>query len=231
MRLLTTVAAAAALAVLASAGAASAQDVSYNVALTSDYVFRGFSQNNEKAALQAGVDVTWDSGFYVGAWASDIDFNDGASVELDTYGGYRTEVAGFGVDVGIIGYGYLDEPSGTDYSYIELKAAASRAFGPLTAGVAVYYSPDFTGPVSGDEATYVEANAAFTPLEGLTISGAVGEQYVASNYGDDYATWNVGASYALPNSPLILDARYHDTDVDNVQIAKERVVLTLKAAF
>ncbi|CAN5200025.1 TorF family putative porin [soil metagenome] len=231
MRLIKTFAAAAALALLATAGAASAQTVSYNVALTSDYVYRGFSQNNEGATLSAGADLTWDSGFYAGVWASDVDFGDGTAAELDTYGGYRTELAGFGVDVGVIGYGYFDEPSGADWSYFEVKGAVSRAFGPVTAGAAVYYTPDFTGPVGGDQATYVEANAAFTPITNLTISGAIGEQYLDENTGDDYATWNVGASYALPNSPLTVDVRYYDTDLDNVQLAKERVVGTLKAVF
>lgn len=232
MRLLSTCAAAAALALMASAGAASAQStLSYNVALTSDYVYRGFSQNNEGATLSAGADLTFDSGFYAGVWASDVDFGDGTSAEIDTYGGYRTELAGFGVDVGVIGYGYFDEPSGADWSYMEVKAAASRAFGPLTAGLAVYYSPDFTGPVGGDPSTYVEANAAYAVADGLTISGAIGEQYLDANTGDDYMTWNVGASYALPNSPLTADVRYYETDLDNVPAADDRVVLTLKAAF
>jgi len=70
MKLLTAsaLAGAAALALMASAGAASAQDVAVtaNIAVTSDYVFRGFSQSNEDPAVQGGVDVTVGSSFYAG---------------------------------------------------------------------------------------------------------------------------------------------------------------------
>ena len=53
----------------------SAPTVSANVAVTSDYVFRGVSQTQENPALSAGVDLT-KSGFSAGAWASNVDFGD-----------------------------------------------------------------------------------------------------------------------------------------------------------
>jgi uncharacterized protein (TIGR02001 family) len=231
MRLLSTCAAAAALALLASAGTASAEDatVTVNVAVTSDYVFRGFSQTNEDPAFQAGFDITKGS-FYVGGWASNVDFGNDTVAETDVYGGYRTEVAGFAVDVGLIGYGYIKTPDGAGEPYVEAKAAVSRAFGPVTAGVAVYYSPDFFGAADSDDATYVELNGAYTVLSNLTVSAAVGEQYLAAVAGDDYTTWNVGATYTFAGTPLALDVRYHDTDVDSA-ISEGRVVGTLKAVF
>jgi uncharacterized protein (TIGR02001 family) len=42
---------------------------SANVALTSDYVFRGVSQTDEDPAIQGGFDVSHDSGLYIGTWA------------------------------------------------------------------------------------------------------------------------------------------------------------------
>lgn len=225
---LTTACAAAALALgLAAASTASAQDVdvSFNAAVTSDYVYRGFSQTAEDPAVQAGVDVTIGS-FYAGAWASNVDFGDNTDAEIDVYGGVRWEAAGFSWDAGAIFYTYAPGANG-DYDFIELKAAVSRAFGPVTAGAAVYFSPDFYGV--DDEATYVEANAAYSPLENLTLSAAVGKQWL--NVSDDYTTWNVGATYAIPNTPVALDLRYHDTDVDNVATADGRVVGTIKVAF
>ncbi|HEX8470966.1 MAG TPA: TorF family putative porin [Brevundimonas sp.] len=232
MKLLNTVtiAGAAALALLASAGAASAQDVAVtaNLAVTSDYVFRGFSQTDENPAVQGGFDITKGS-FYVGAWASNVDFNDSTDAEVDLYGGYRTEVSGFAVDVGLIGYGYVSSPEGSNYPYLEAKLAVSRAIGPVTAGAAVYYSPDFFG--ADDKATYVEANLAYSPITNLTLSGAVGEQFL--DVSDDYVTWNVGATYAFAGTPLALDVRYSDTDVDtpSIPISDGRVFATLKATF
>lgn len=213
-------------AILLAAGAASAQDVdvSFNAAVTSDYVFRGFSQTDEEPALQGGVDATISS-FYVGGWASNVDFGDDTDAEIDIYGGYRAEAAGFVFDVGVVGYFYTDAPSAADYDYVEFKAAASRAVGPVTAGVAVYYSDDFFGV--DEEATYAELNASVTPADKWTLSAALGQQWLDVN--DDYATWSLGAAYAFTDN-LALDVRYHDTEVDT-PISDERAVATLKVLF
>jgi uncharacterized protein (TIGR02001 family) len=58
------------LALLATAGmTATAQaQVSGNVALTSNYVWRGQTQSEEEFAVQGGMDVVKDM-FYAGAWA------------------------------------------------------------------------------------------------------------------------------------------------------------------
>jgi len=222
-----TAACAAALALLATAGAASAQDfgISANAALTSDYVFRGASQSDEDAAFQAGVDVTSGS-VYAGAWASTVEFNDGTDAEIDLYGGYRTEAAGYALDFGVVGYLYAGDPSTSDYDYFEVKAAASRSVGAFTVGGALYYSPDFFG-AADEEALYVELNAAFSPAEKWNFSAAVGNQYL--DVSDDYVTWNVGGSYALTDN-LAIDLRYHDTDFDN-PLYESRAVATLKATF
>ena len=223
----TALACAAAMAVLLTAGAASAQDtpvIAWNLGVTSDYVFRGYTQTTEDAAIFGGVDVTAGD-FYAGAWASNVDFGDDTDVEVDLYGGYRTEVSGFAVDVGVVGYLYTSQPAGADYDYVELKAAASRAIGPLSLGAALYWSPDFFG--ADEEATYVEANAAFSPAAQWTVSGAIGHQSLDVNA--DYATWNAGVAYALTDN-VVVDLRYHDTDVDG-PLSDDRVVGALKFLF
>jgi uncharacterized protein (TIGR02001 family) len=209
----------------APASAQSDMDVAFNAAVVSDYVFRGFSQTSEDPAIQAGVDLTSGS-FYAGGWASNVDFGDDTDAEVDIYGGYRTEAAGFALDFGVIGYLYVGTPDGADYDYAEFKAAASRAVGPATIGAAVYYSPDFFGV--DEAATYAEINGAFSPADKWTISGAVGQQWL--DVTDDYVTWNAGVAYALTDN-LALDVRYHDTDVDGAPGAEDRVVGTIKLAF
>lgn len=227
MRLFSACAVAAVLAL--AAGSASAQqevDVAFNVVGTSDYVFRGFSQTDEEFAIQGGIDITVDNGLYAGAWASNVDFGDGTDVEFDLYGGYRTEVSGFAVDVGAVTYFYPNAPAAADYDYVELKGALSRAIGPVTAGVVAYYSPNFFGV--DEEATYAEVNAAITPVEKFTVSGAYGKQWL--DVSTDYTTWNAGVAYALTDN-LVLDVRYFDTDVDDVAIAQDRIVGTIKVLF
>ncbi len=206
---------------------AKAQDISANIAVTSDYVFRGVSQTLEDPAIQAGVDLTVD-GFYVGGWASNVDFGDNTDAEVDLYGGYRSEVGDYALDFGVIGYLYAGQPDEADYDYVELKAAASRAVGPATLGAAVYYSPDFFGAAE-DEATYAEVNGAWSPIDRWTISGAVGRQWVSSDL--DYNTWNLGAAYQLTGN-LAVDVRYHDTDAHDFGDGYgARAVATLKATF
>lgn len=206
---------------------ARAQNVSANVAVTSDYVFRGVSQTGEAPAIQAGVDLTHGLA-YAGAWGTNVDFGDDTDAELDLYAGVRPRFGGFDWDFGVVGYFYTGQPDGADYDYIELKAAASRAIGPATVGAAVFWSPDFFG-ASEDEATYAEVNAAYAPADRWTISGAVGRQWVSSDF--DYATWNLGAGYQLTER-LALDVRYHDTDQSGFGDGYgSRAVATLKAAF
>lgn len=218
------VAAAAALLTAGAASAQSAPEVAWNIGAVSDYVFRGYTQSNENPAIQGGVDANFGS-FYVGAWASSVDFGDDTDTEVDIYGGYRGEAGGFAFDVGAVGYGYAGEPDGADYDYVELKAAASRAVGPATFGGAFYWSPDFFG--LDKEAAYLEGNVAFTPADKWTVTGAVGYQWL--NVNDNYTSWNLGVGYALTEH-VAIDVRYHDADVDG-PLSDARAVAGIKFLF
>ena len=98
-----------------------------NVALASQYIFRGLTQTNEKPAIQGGFDYSHSSGVYVGTWLSNIswftDTNVGslaapatlgglprgvsASLEWDIYGGYKgTFATDWAYDVGFLHYEY-----------------------------------------------------------------------------------------------------------------------------
>ena len=79
-------------AMLATSSAAFAE-ISGNVTLASDYVFRGISQTDNQIAIQGGLDYARDNGLYVGTWASSVDptfFDNGRDpqIELDIYAGY-----------------------------------------------------------------------------------------------------------------------------------------------
>ena len=203
--------------------------IAWNVAVGSDYVFRGVSQTEEEAAISGGGDLTSGS-FYAGAWASNVAFpgDPDTNAEFDVYAGIRPEFAGWTWDVGAVGYFYTSQPDGADYAYVEAKVAASRSIGPATIGAAVYYSPDFFGAAE-DDATYAEVNGAVSPADKWTISGAVGRQCVSSDF--DYTTWNVGVARQLTDN-LTLDVRYHDTEEhDFGDIYGSRAVASLKAVF
>ncbi|HEX6859787.1 MAG TPA: TorF family putative porin [Caulobacteraceae bacterium] len=221
-------AAAASLAMATTAAAQDAMDVSFNVGIASDYVFRGFTQTMEDPEVFGGVDVT--SGmFYAGAWASNVDFGDETDAEVDLYAGLTPTLGPVSANFGVIYYGYVNAPDGTDYDYVELKAAGSVPVGPATLGAAVFYSPEFFGKTG--EAWYEEVNASFSPTDKITIGGAFGHQDV--ELAGDYNTWNLGATVAI-NDMFSVDARYHDTDLDDAvceDVCDARGVVTLKAAF
>lgn len=223
----TLFACASALVLLTAAQAAHAQsqpEVAYNIGVVTDYVFRGISQTDDRAALQGGVDIGV-NGFYAGGWASTVDFGDGTDAEVDIYGGYTTKIAGFDIDVGAVLYLYIGKPPTVDYDFIELKAAASRDIGPVNLGVTTYYTTNFFGV--DDEAFYYEANSAFAISPSLTASGAIGHQSL--DVSDDYTTWNVGLTYAFPKL-ISIDLRYHDTDTAG-PLSEERFVGMVSFAF
>lgn len=218
----------AATASLALGGAAHAQDVSFNVGVVSDYVFRGASQTDENPALQGGIDFS--SGiFYAGTWASNVDFGDETSAEVDLYAGVKPTAGPVSLDFGVLYYGYINDDG--DWAQWEFKAAASVPAGPLTLGAAAYYTPDYTG-VGTDEGLYIEANASFSPAEKWTVSGAVGNQSVEFTGGgsDDYTTWNIGVAYAITEN-FAVDVRWHDTDIDGAYLYDGRATVGLKATF
>ncbi|HOY78461.1 MAG TPA: TorF family putative porin [Hyphomonadaceae bacterium] len=220
-----------------SAAPAFAQEVtiSGNVGLTTDYAFRGISQSDESPAIQGGLDASFgDSGFYLGTWASSINFGTGgANMELDVYGGYKFALGGVNMDVGVLGYLYPSaSDDGAELDFWELYAKPSIALtDQFTLGAAFAYSPEFTGE-TGD-AFYYEVNGAFAATPELSFSGAVGVQTVDTDglfAGEDsYTTWNVGGTYSALG--LGFDLRYHGTDVDNAPIYDDRVIFSIKKAL
>ena len=69
---------------------------------TSDYMYRGLSQSNGQGALQASLKYETEGGLYGGIWASEVDFGNEATYELDFYGGYVMKLSDkLSVDVGV----------------------------------------------------------------------------------------------------------------------------------
>ena len=132
-----------ALAQAADAGDANASDytVAGNVAVASDYMFRGITQTWGRAAIQGGGDLTTKSGFAAGFWASSISERSypGGAMELDLYGSYG---ANFNDDwswhVGLYGYVYpsadLDQakPPYASRSFSTLEANGALSWKWLT---------------------------------------------------------------------------------------------------
>ena len=225
-------ASAVAVATLTVSTAATAQSlrepqVTFNAAVASDYSTRGISQTNGKPVIQGGFDVNYGN-FYVGSWASNVDFGDGTKAEIDIYTGVRTQYRGTDLDLRAVGYIYAGQPDGAKYNYMEIRAEAARQIGKTRVGVVVNYAPDYFG-VTTDDATYLLGTVAYAPRDRWTVSGGVGHQWVPS--GRDHTMWNVGTTYQATER-LAVDVRYYDTDGSKYgKNYDSRVVLALKTNF
>jgi uncharacterized protein (TIGR02001 family) len=208
---------------------------SFNVGGTTDYVFRGVSQNNEDPALQVGFDVSYGM-LYAGVWSSMVAFGpwqtglgDVVSAEVDLYAGIKPTWGPLNFDFGVIYYAYPGARDGAgslwfEQDYVELKAGVSGSpFKNLTTGLTVFYSPDYNNE-SGNAWT-IEGVAAYElPKLGPitpTLSGTLGttlfenlalaQRYNTAMGDDAYLYWNVGMAFAVDK--LTLDFRYWDTDM------------------
>ena len=192
----TLLALAAVTALTALPTAAFAQDanpLSFNVSLTSDYRYRGISQSRLEPALQGGADYAHPSGFYVGTWLSTIkwikDFDGGADVEWDIYGGYKGEIQkGLGFDVGVLSYQY----PGHD---LNPKPTTNEIYGALTFGPATLkYSHSVSnlfGFADSKNSGYLDLTANFDVGGGFTVTPHVGYQKVANNSDFSYTDYSL----------------------------------------
>lgn len=192
--------------------------LSGNVALTSDYRFRGVSFSGGDFALQGGVDLEHSSGFYVGTWASTIDANAGfGEMELDVYGGWAGDVAdGVSVDVGLLYYMYPDEDTGADTDYFEALASVGTQLGPVGATFGVGYSWDQAALADDNLYLYTDFELGI-PQTPVTLTAHMGyTDGVFATTGDGTSLdWGVGASYAVTDS-LSLGVNYVDTQGPSV---------------
>ncbi len=219
-----------------AAAPASPHTLTGNVGLFSEYVFRGLSQTNEKPALQGGLDYSHSSGFYAGLWASNVSIISdpcniaanqaamggcpSASLEIDTYAGYKNTFGGgdWNYDVGFLRYNYPGKyPPLYSTGFGAVKPNTNEIYGALgwkwlTAKLS-YSLGDTFGLDDARGSYYAELNAAVPIGEsGFTLSGHLGYQkfrgglggaarplYIAAGPGVDndifsYADWKIGVN-------------------------------------
>jgi len=237
---------AAGVALVALTGAAAADELTYtfNIDGTSDYVFRGFSQNARNPTLQGGADFAYNM-FYAGIWASGLDFGKDvfgeniAEAEVDLYGGIAPvwKNSPFGdvtFKLGFIYYWYpgsrapIVNNTDVNLDYLEGVAGYSVAWKQiknLVTGTTLYYSGD--GTYNTGRYWILESTASYTlPNWGAispSISGTWGYNQgesdnlyyaVVLGNGEDHYQY-WNAGITFTVDKISLDLRYWDTDVKN----------------
>lgn len=232
-------------------------ELSANVALASEYVFRGISQTDENPAIQGGFDASYGL-FYAGVWASNLDFGganpsgdlmtfeDVANIEIDWYGGIKKELWGAEWDFGVIYYSYPNafdgnaNAPGGELDYWELKGGVStKLWHDITASFTTYYAWEYTGEIGEN---WVFEGGLEVPLpEVLGLSPSLSGT-LAYNDGDvgaggvNYWYWNAGLGLGFYER-FNLDLRYWDTDnlsgcsTATIFQCDDRYVATVSATF
>ena len=182
-----------------------------NAGLFSDYRYRGYSQTDYRPAFQGGFDFAHKSGFYLGNWNSNVSsvlFN-GASLEMDFYGGYKTTFGDFGLDVGVLYYYYPGTGkyvSGYKPDFFE--GYIGGTWGPLSLkyfyGFTDYFDLKAPG-VDTKGSQYLDFSAAWPLDGGWAIQGHAGWQKI--NHGqqvglidDTYFDYKLGVTYDIAGS-------------------------------
>ena len=220
------------------------------VTITSNYIFRGISQNNKSPAVQGNLEYTYGVGQftpYLGMFASNVKFPGADStgrepyyaqrVEVDLFGGLRYEpISKLVLDAGFISYIYPGQeadrratasitPLVGSPQWNEWYGKVVYDFGLATAVGSVFYAPQFQA--ASGSATYFEGGLDIpVPFE-FTLSGRVGRQNVQrnANFGwPDYTTWN--ASLAREIIGFTLVGGYSDTNIKRTSLIGNNTTIT-----
>ncbi len=213
-----------------------AADVAGNVALATDYKFRGVTQTDNQAAIQGGFDYAHESGIYVGTWGSNVDstFFGGArdpQMELDVYGGYKATYNDIGYDLGVIRYTY---PGGSFFNTTEFKLGLSYDI----VSVAAFYGPKMKFLGVDKDGWYFSGDIADEVTKGITLGAHVGVSTGDAFDGngalpDSYTDYAVSVSGAVAGVTVKLawigtDSNGEDNFGD---LADDSAVLSVSKAF
>ncbi|MDR3064147.1 MULTISPECIES: TorF family putative porin [Comamonas] len=219
--------------------------LSANVALTTNYKFRGQDQDASrnkavKPALQGGFDYTFgDSGFYVGNWNSSVDWLPGNSLETDFYGGYKFKAADVDWDVGLLTYVYSGNAHGNT-----TEIYGSGTYGPFTAKYSHTVSKDYFGwagaksgsGLKGRNTGYLQFSYSQEVMPKVTLKASVGYTHFSSDIKDlgvpNYVDYSVGGAYDLGDG---FSAGAAVTGANKKaffgDVNKARLILTLSKTF
>ncbi len=192
---------------------------SASVALTTDYMWRGVSQTNNDPAIQGSFDLSHESGLYVGAWASNVEFGDqNTSMELDAYGGFSrdTDFGGalpfaFTYDLGVLRYEYSASPN---LGFTELYFGGSVSpFENFNFSTYYYYGLKIDHTRPGE---YTDISADYTlpdSFGGITLlahAGYYNQKNTGILNGDDYWDWKAGIAKDIAG--FNFEVAYYGTD-------------------
>lgn len=211
-------------------GTAGAGELSGDLGIVSDYVFRGVSQSNQNPALQGGLTYSFENGLYFGTWASQVDFNSDANAEVDLFVGYGFDITeNVAADVQVLRYVYPDEGS-LNYNEVMFSLTVLEKLSATLAYTDNVYNYDVDG-------YYVGLGYGITLPGELTLTPTVGyskfDAGAVSDRSESYLDWALSLSRDF--GPVSASLSYHDTNSKGEslfgELAESRVVLGFSVGF
>jgi uncharacterized protein (TIGR02001 family) len=185
-----------------------------SLGITSDYIVRGITRSNDRAALQLDLHYFNSSGFTAGLFASNtqVDYEAPRDVELDAFVGFAW-TAGNDWRGRILAshYAYPWNQEGSSYNYDEVDADLSYQ---EWLQIGVIYSPNAPRYVRHRGLMAVNSDSAEVNLQRpvvgkLSATAGIGYSHFDGPDPAGYAYWSVGAAYAL--APVSLALSYVNT--------------------
>ena len=190
-----------------------------SVTLTSDYIWRGVSQTSNSPAIQGSIGASHETGFYLGAWASNVQFDSDPmsanSMELDLYAGFsrETDFGGhlpfsFSYDIGWLAYIYPESSSGSNFNEVYFGLGVSPVD---NLNLSTYYFQD-VGITNKFGNGYLDMSVDYTLPSwawGITVL-AHGGRYFKGDRGESYWDWKAGISKNIAG--IDVELAYTDTD-------------------
>jgi len=165
-----------------------------NVGLTSNYIWRGVTQTDDAAAISGGIDYGHDVGIYLGTWISNT--TSAVGPETDLYIGFAKDIGDFGFDVGYISYMYAQNNDVPDIDFEEIYVGGTWKM------LSAKYSDD------GDN-NYIEAAVDFEIAKDLSLAlhyGSYSFDVSAGDYSDYSIALNKGDwSFMLSDTDAPMD--------------------------
>jgi len=210
-------------------------EFSTTLTFATDYDYRGTSLTDRLPAGQASLDWAMSPGPFLGVWTSNVDFGDGegASIELDYYGGLEGTVADVDLSGTLLYYTY--PALAAVKSYPETYLQAGRVLGPVELEGFVAYSWRDNGVDS--QGVYPRFTAKLPLPHGFRLASHVGYTWTSNPAAvgmPRYVDWSVGVRYEIWGIALTLayvDTTLSRADCGNTDNCEARPVFSASRTF
>ena len=199
----------------------------HNLALATDYIFRGVTQiGGDGVALSGGTDISHSSGFSLGIWAANQTWTPvvGSGLEVDVYAGYSVALGDVTASLGLITY---------HYQGYNAANTTEASIGLAAHGLSVKYSnslTDYFDFAGSSGVGYLDVSYSVTAKD-LTLAlhyGATFGEGGATGQ-ESYNDYRVALSY--PVGGYTASLAYTDTDGFDSIDPSDALVFSLSRTF